>query len=70
MVLLVALIVTFLGTILAGAFMSITIQESRHSIWQKHEAQALFLAEAGVEKSMYYLNNMDDPGNPWINRKF
>ena len=66
MVLLVALVVTFLSTILAGAFMSITIQESRHSVWQKHEAQALFLAEAGVEQSLYYLNNIDDPLTPWV----
>lgn len=65
MALLVALIVTFLGTILAGAFMSVTIQESRHSVWQKHRAQSLFLAEAGVEKTLYYLNNTDDPTNPW-----
>lgn len=68
MVLLVALVVTFLSTMLAGAFMSITIQESRHSSWQKHEAQALFLAEAGVEQSLYYLNNIDDPDNPWVDK--
>jgi len=67
-ILLVALIVTFLSTMAAGAFMSITVHESRHSVWQKEEAQALFLAEAGVEKSLYYLNNVDDPDNPCVDK--
>jgi len=66
MVLLVALVVTFLGTILASSFMSITIHESRHSVWQKHRAQSLFLAEAAVQQSLYYLNNRNDTSNPWI----
>ncbi len=66
MVLLVAVVVTFLGTILAGSFMSITIYEARHSVWQKHRAQSLFLAEAGVEQALYFLNNTDDPDNPWV----
>ena len=66
MVLLVALVVTLLSTALAGSFMSLTIYESKHSIWQKHKAQSLLLAEAGVEKSLYYLNSPDDPDNPWV----
>ncbi len=68
MVLLVALVVTLLSTILASSFMSITIYESRHSVWQKHKAQSLLLAEAGVEKSLYYLNNLEDPDNPWADQ--
>ncbi len=68
MVLLVALVVTLLGTVLAGSYMSITIYESRHSVWQKHKAQSLLLAEAGVEQSLYYLNNLDDPDNPWVDQ--
>ncbi|MFC1717908.1 hypothetical protein ACFL6S_29880 [Candidatus Poribacteria bacterium] len=68
MVLLVALVVTLLSTILASSFMSITIYESRHSVWQKHKAQSLLLAEAGVEKSLYYLNNLEDPENPWADQ--
>ena len=59
MVLLVALVVTFISTIVAGSFMSITIQESRHSVWQKRRAQSLFLAEAGVEHTLYHLNDHD-----------
>lgn len=66
MVLLVALVVTLLSAILAGSFMSITIYESRHSVWQKQRAQSLLLAEAAVQKSLYYLNNRDDPDNPWV----
>ncbi|MFC1713967.1 hypothetical protein ACFL6S_09870, partial [Candidatus Poribacteria bacterium] len=58
---LVALVVTFISTIVAGSFMSLTIYESRHSVWQKRRAQSLFLAEAGVEHTLYYLNNDDSP---------
>ena len=65
MTMLIAVIVTFLGTVLAGSYLSMVNYESRHSVWQKHRAQSLFLAEAGIEKGLYYLNNPDNQPSYW-----
>jgi hypothetical protein len=65
MTMLIAVIVTFLGTILAGSYLSMVNYESRHSVWQKHRAQSLFLAEAGIEKGLYYINNPDNYPDDW-----
>jgi hypothetical protein len=65
MALLVAMFVTFLSSIMLTFYMGSVIQESKHSVWQKERAQALFLAEAGIQKGIYYLNESDDPDNPW-----
>ena len=65
MALLVAMFITFLSSIVITFYMGSVIQESKHSVWQKERAQSLFLAEAGIQKGLYYLNNLDDPGNPW-----
>jgi hypothetical protein len=66
MTMLIAVIVTFLGTVLAGSYLSMVNYESRHSVWQKHRAQSLFLAEAGIEKGLYYLNNPDNQPSDWM----
>ena len=66
MALLIAVVMVFIGSMLAASYTSIVIHESKQSVRQKHRAQSLFLAEAGVEKSLYYLNNTDDPDNPWV----
>ena len=66
LVMIVVLVATLLGTLLASSYVSTLIYESRHSVWQKHRAQSLFLSEAGVEKALYYLNNTDDLDNPWV----
>ncbi len=65
MTMLIAVIVTFLGTILAGSYLSMVNYESRNSVWQKHRAQSLFLAEAGIEKGLYYLNNPENQPSYW-----
>ena len=64
--LIVALIVSVLGTVLAGSYMIVVISESRNSVWQKHRVQSLFLAEAGIEKGLHLLNNRYEEGNPWV----
>lgn len=66
MAMLIAVIVTFLGTVLAGTYLSMVNYESRHSVWQKHRAQSLFLAEAGIEKGLYYLNNPENQPSDWM----
>ncbi|MFC1714484.1 hypothetical protein ACFL6S_12520 [Candidatus Poribacteria bacterium] len=65
MALLVAMFVTFLSSIMLTFYMGSVIQESKHSVWQKERAQSLFLAEAGVQKGLYYLNNLKNLDNPW-----
>ncbi|MFC1718437.1 hypothetical protein ACFL6S_32575 [Candidatus Poribacteria bacterium] len=65
MALLVAMFITFLSSIMITFYMGSVIQESKHSVWQKERAQALFLAEAGIQKGVYFLNNPYDPENPW-----
>jgi hypothetical protein len=65
MAMVMALVVTFIGTILASSYMTAVISESRNSVWQKQRAQSFFLAEAGIEKGLYYLNNRYDIDNPW-----
>lgn len=64
-VIVVALVATIIGSILAGSYMTVVISESRNSVRQKQRAQSLLLAEAGLEKGLYYLNNRYDSGNPW-----
>ena len=66
MAMIIIMAVTFLGTILTGSYMGLVIHESKEASRQKHRVQVLFLAEAGIEKSLYYLNNPDDPENPWV----
>jgi hypothetical protein len=65
MVMAVVLIVALIGSILAGSYMTVVISESRNSVWQKQRSQSFFLAEAGIEKGLYYLNNPHDIDNPW-----
>jgi hypothetical protein len=66
MTMLIAVIVTFLGTILAGSYLSMVNYESRNSVWQKHRAQSLFLAEAGIERGLYCLNNPENQPSDWM----
>ncbi len=65
MVLIVSLVVTVLSTLLATSFIGAVIYESRKAELQKQNTQLLFLAEAGLERALYWLNNTDDPENPW-----
>jgi hypothetical protein len=65
MVMFVVMIVTLLSSILMTSYMSFVVQESKHSVWQKEKSQALFLAESGIQKGLYFLNEPDDPSNPW-----
>jgi len=64
-VIVVALIATIIGSILAGSYMTVVLSESKNSIRQKQSAQSLFLAEAGIEKGLYYLNHPFESSNPW-----
>ena len=66
MAMLVVLIMAFVSSWLASSYMTVVVSESRHSVWQKHRTQSLFLAEAGVEMALYLLNNPDDPDNTWV----
>ena len=66
MVMLVVLIMAFISSWLASSYMTVVVSESRHSVWQKHRTQSLFLAEAGVETALYLLNNPDDLDNTWV----
>jgi hypothetical protein len=66
MALLIAVVVTMLGSLLVASYMSVTINESRNSVWQKHRVQSLFLAEAGIEKAIYYLNNPSGRPTEWL----
>lgn len=59
------MIVSFVSSILITSYMGFAIQESRHSIWQKEKAQSLYLAEAGIQKGIYYLNESGNADNPW-----
>lgn len=65
MAMFVVMMVSFLSAVLVTSYMGFVIQEFRHSIWQKEKAQSLYLAEAGIQKGLYYLNGADDPDNPW-----
>jgi hypothetical protein len=65
MAMVVAVIATIIGTVLVGSYMTLVISESKNSVWQKQRSQASFLAEAGLEKGLYYLNNRFDDLNPW-----
>ena len=67
MAMLVVLIMAFVSTWLASSYMTVVVTETRHSFWQKNRTQSLFLAEAGVERALYLLNNPDDPDNTWVN---
>lgn len=67
--LMIAVVIVFIGSMLAVSYTSVVIYETKHSLWQKNRAQSLFLAEAGIEKSLYYLNNTDDPNNPWVDEE-
>ena len=69
MVMVVAVMVTLIGSILAGSYMAVVLSEFKNSIWQKQRAQSLFLAEAGLEKGLYYLNNVNDTDNPWTDNE-
>ena len=35
-------------------------------MWQKHRVQSLFLAEAGMQEGLYFLNNRYANENPWV----
>ena len=65
MAMVVAMVATIIGTVLVGSYMTIVISESKNSVWQKQRAQALFIAEAGLERGLYFLNNRFDLDNPW-----
>ena len=66
MALLIAVVVTMVGSLLVASYMSVSINESRNSVWQKHRVQSLFLAEAGIEKAIYYLNNPSERPSEWL----
>ena len=66
MALLIAVVVTMLGSLLVASYMSVTINESKNSVWQKHRVQSLFLAEAGIEKAIYYINNPGGRPTEWL----
>jgi len=66
MAMIVAMMVTLIGTLLASSYMGAVIHESRTASAQKQRTQLLFLAEAGIEQALYLLNNRDDPENPWV----
>ena len=79
-VLIVVMMATIVCTLLATSYMSIVIHESGNAVWQRQRVQSLFLAEAGVQRGLYFLNNPEttEPvsgkdaygttheGNPWI----
>jgi len=58
----IVLIVIMLSAILGATYMNIVAHESKHAVWQKHRVQSLFLAEAGIQKTIFYMN-LDDPDN-------
>ncbi len=62
----IAMVMTFIGSIIASSYLSLVVYESRNSIWQKQRVQALFLAESGVQKGLYYLNNRDSRPLEWV----
>ena len=66
MAMLVVLIMAFISSWLASSYMTVVVSESRHSVWQEHRTQSLFLAEAGLEMALHLLNNPDDPDNTWV----
>jgi len=79
-VLIIVMMVTLVGTILATSYMSIVMHESGNAVWQRQRVQSLFLAEAGVQRGLYFLNNPETKefisgkdaygttyeGNPWM----
>ena len=65
MALLTAMFIALLSSIVITLYMGSVIHESKHSVWQKERTQSIFLAEAGIQKGLYYLNNLADPYNPW-----
>ncbi len=67
--LMIAIVIVFIGSMLAVSYTSVVIYETKHSLWQKNRAQSLFLAEAGIEKSLYYLNSTDASDNPWVDEE-
>jgi len=62
----VSLVVTILVSVLASSYMTMVAYESRHSIHQSQRTQLLFLAESGVQKGLYFLNNQSDRPAEWI----
>jgi hypothetical protein len=65
-VLIIVIVATLISTLLATSYMGIVMHESKNAVWQRQRVQSLFLAEAGVQKGLYFLNNADAPGNPWV----
>jgi hypothetical protein len=65
-VLIVVMMATLVSSLLATSYMSIVMHESKNAVWQRQRVQSLFLAEAGVQKGLYFLNNPEDPDNPWV----
>lgn len=79
-VLIIVMMATLIGTFLATSYMSIVMHESGNAVWQRQRVQSLFLAEAGVQRGLYFLNNLEtnEPisgrdaygtvynGNPWV----
>ena len=66
MAMIIALVMVFISSIIASSYMSLVNSESKNSIWQKDRVQALFLAEAGVHKGLYYLNNAGSRPDSWL----
>ena len=63
--LIIVTIMIFISSIIASSYMSFVVSESRNSVWQMQRVQALFVAEAGVQKGLYYLNNSDGRPSEW-----
>ena len=61
----ITMIMIFISSIIASSYLSLVLYESRNSVWQMQRVQALFVAEAGVQKGLYYLNNSDSRPSEW-----
>ena len=61
----IAMAMIFVSSIIASSYLTLVIGESRNSVWQKERVQALFVAEAGVQKGLYYLNNAESRPPEW-----
>lgn len=66
MAMIISLAIILISSLLASSYMTIVIGEAKNAAWQKNRAQALFIAEAGIQKCLYYLNNTDSLPPEWI----
>jgi len=62
MALLTTLIFVFILVTFAVALLTMTSNDSKLSTLQRDSTRALFLADAGIEKALWYLNTPEDQG--------